>query len=260
MKVTTGPRAYPLLLNVAFALFCLGGALWGAYDYWIAYPAIERANVELSEAKEVISKLSAAVETREQARGAAPSLAPPVEITPEDLKRYEAAQETIRRITAEFGGEPRQLAAWDRPLQLWLWVIGCGVLGFPFFIRPIYRILTRKWELDERGTLRTPDETIPLDSVTGIDMNRWCSATGSKRSTWKAWLLTKDGKRHELDDHDYRDMHRIIGFYAHRFHPEDWTLEAKRVKPESDAAADSTNAKAAGDASETAAATGSDND
>jgi len=231
MKVKTGPKPYPLILNSAFALFCLGGAIWGAYDYWVAYPAIERANAELTEARSVFTELGAADEERERARVSAPSVVKPVEITSDDLRRYEQAQETIRRITAEHGGEPRQLAAWDRPLQLWLWVIGCGVLGFPFFIRPIYRILTRKWELDDDGTLRTPNTTITLDQVSGIDMSRWCSPTGGKRSTWKAWLLTSDDARHELDDHDYSGMHLIIGFYAQRYYPEEWTAEAKRVKP-----------------------------
>lgn len=243
MKVRTSARPYPFILNLAFALFCLGGAAWGAYDYWIAYPAIQRANDELAAAKETLAQLGAAAAAQEGPARSPGAAAPSVEgdaaqrageiqassLSEEDRRRYDEATDTIRRITAEYGGEPKQLAAWDRPLQLWLWVIGCGVLGFPFFLWPMIRMIRRRWELAEDGTLHTPWETIPLDQVTGIDMHRWCAPTGSKRSTWKAWLQTSDGKRHELDDHDYLNMHLIIGFYANRFHPEEWTAEAKRV-------------------------------
>jgi len=231
MKVTTSTRPFPFLLNLAFAIFCLGGGIWGAYDYWIAYPAIQRANDELADAKKVLSELASVIETRAKDATTAPTVVTAPSVSAEDIKRYEAAQETIRRITTEFNGEPRQLAAWDRPLQLWLWVIGCGLLGTPFFVWPLIRMKKRRWTLEENGTLLTPTGSIPLEQVAGIDMSRWCSPTGSKRSTWKAWLLTQDGARHELDDHDYKDMHLIIGFYAHRFHPDEWTSEAKRVKP-----------------------------
>ncbi|MBX3354455.1 MAG: hypothetical protein KF724_02010 [Phycisphaeraceae bacterium] len=234
MKVKTGVRPFPFFLNLGFALFCLGGAIWGAYDYWIWYPEIERANQEHRAAAEVLTELGDAVKARARDATSAPSIVVPVTVSEEDLARYRAAQETIERIELRFKGPPRQLAAWDRPLQLWLWVIGCGVLGFPFFAWPLVRMMRSRWELSEDGTLRTPTDVIPLSEVTGIDMSRWCAPTGSKRSTWKAWLLTRDGRRHELDDHDYRDMHLIIGFYAHHFHPESWTPQAKRVKAEGD--------------------------
>lgn len=224
MKVRTGAKPFPLLLNLCFGLFCLGGAIWGAYDYWVAYPAIEQRHVAYQAAKEVDAEIQKLTASRAA--------------TPEEVRRLTEARETIARLEREAGGVPQQLAAWDRPLQLWLWVIGCGVLGVPFFVWPIARMLSRRWELSEDGTLRTPKETIPIDAVEGIDMSRWCSPTGSKRSTWKAWLVTKDGRRHELDDHDYARMHLIIGFYAHRFHPDEWTEIAKRVKaPDADAAA-----------------------
>lgn len=247
MKVRTSARPFPFFLNLGFALFCLGGALWGAYDYWIAYPAIERAYLEHREATGVLAELGERVKARATEAASAPSVVTPPTISEEDIRRYEEAQATIQRIEAEFKGQPRQLAAWDRPLQLWLWVIGCGVLGLPFFVWPLYRMSTRRWQLDEDGTLRTPTAVIPLDQVTGIDMSRWCAPTGSKRSTWKAWLLTKDGVRHELDDHDYKDMHLIIGFYASRFDPETWKADAKRVKPLDDGATSSDGTDAPAD-------------
>lgn len=243
MKVTTSFRRGPFALNLAFALFCLVGALWGAYDYWVAYPAIERANVELAEAQGVKSEIEARLAKSSGSAspaGAAPNATSPgaaaggggAALSEADRRAYEQANETITRIFAQFNGEPRKLAAYDRPLQLWLWVIGCGVLGVPFFVWPLIRMTRRTWTLEEDGTLRTPKQTIPLEQVADIDMSRWCALTGSKRSTWKAWLVLKDGRREELDDHDYLDMHKIIGFYAHRFHPDAWTELAKRVESE----------------------------
>ncbi len=238
MKVTTSFRRGPFALNLAFAIFCLVGALWGAYDYWIWYPALERAGREIEDARAVMKEVEAAAGTAPGAPGASGGASPPLSSRPlseAETRRYEEARATVARITAEHNGEPRKLAAYDRPLQLWLWVIGCGVLGLPYFIWPLVRMLRRRWTLEEDGTLRTPWRTIPFDQVQTIDMSRWCSPTGSKRSTWKAWLVLADGSREELDDHDYRDMHLIIGFYAHRFHPEEWTEEAKRVPSEEEA-------------------------
>lgn len=234
MKVTTSFRRGPFAINLAFALFCLVGAIWGAYDYWVAYPALERANQELDAARatkvEIESKVLGTGSAPAAPGGASPSIA---SLSPEDRRRYEEADETIRRIFLEHNGEPRRLAAYDRPLQLWLWVIGCGVLGVPFFVWPLIRMTRRRWTLDPDGTLHAPSGVIPIDEVADIDMSRWCAPTGSKRSTWKAWLVLNDGRREELDDHDYRDMHLIIGFYAHRFHPDQWTEAAKRVESES---------------------------
>jgi len=228
MKVTTSFRRGPFAINLAFAVFCLVGAIWGAYDYWVAYPRIEQAGLEREEAMKTKQQLEELTGVSAPASGGAPIVGRA--LTDDETRRYDEAKATIKRIEDEFGGAPRKLAAYDRPLQLWLWVIGCGLLGFPFFVWPMIRMVRRKWTLEEDGSLRTPWRTIPLDQVETIDMSRWCAPTGSKRSTWRAWLVLKDGHREELDDHDYLDMHRIIGFYASRFHPEQWTAEAKRVK------------------------------
>lgn len=234
MRVTTSFRRGPFAINLGFALFCLVGAIWGAYDYWIHYPHIEESGRQREEALRVKQHL-------EEISGVAPSSQPGGAtvagrpLTDEETRQYEEAKATIKRIEDEFGGAPRKLAAYDRPLQLWLWVIGCGLFGLPFFTWPLIKMLRRRWTLEEDGSLRTPWRVIPLDQVETIDMSRWCSPTGSKRSTWKAWLVLKDGTREELDDHDYLDMHRIIGFYAHHFHPHEWTIEAKRVKPDGSA-------------------------
>jgi hypothetical protein len=74
--------------------------------------------------------------------------------------------------------------------------------------------------------------------IVDIDMSRWCSQTGDRRSTWTAKAVLKDGRTILLDDHDHKNMHLIIGSIAHRLHPDMWTLEAKRVgaQPADDAA------------------------
>lgn len=225
MAIVTSAQPVPLVRNAAFALFCVVGGLWGAYDYWVAYPAIEATAARFEEAGKVVKDA--------EARAGTP-------LGPAETKAYEDAKATIAGITQTFNGPPPKLAAYDRPVQLWLWVVGCGILGTPFFIWPIVRQLRRTYRLDDQGNLQTPEGPVPESSVVGIDMSRWCSPTGNKRSTWKAWLLTADGGRVELDDHDYRNMHLIIGHYAHRFHPDEWTREAKRVKSDAPAGADAT--------------------
>ncbi|MBM4112807.1 MAG: hypothetical protein FJ253_05440 [Phycisphaerae bacterium] len=256
MKVRTSFRRGPFAINLGFALFCLVGAVWGAYDYWVAYPAIDQANRELESARKVRTDIEAKLTPAGGSGSAAGSSA--ALLSQEDRVAYEQADETLKRIYAEYGGEPPKLAAYDRPLQLWLWVIGCGVLGAPFFAWRLIRMTRCVWTLDDDGTLVTPTSTIPLDEVVDIDMNRWCSLTGGKRSTWKAWLVLKDGRRETLDDHDYRDMHKIIGFYAYRFHPQAWTEDAKRVEaPEPEANSDGAgDAGAEGDAVESGSSTG----
>ena len=42
-------------------------------------------------------------------------------------------------------------------------------------------------------------------------------------------VVTSDGKRIVLDDHDFKNMHLIIGAIAHGFMPDIWTAEGKRV-------------------------------
>ena len=83
--------------------------------------------------------------------------------------------------------------------------------------------------LQENGTLITPEGTFSKAQISEIDMSRWCAKEGDRRSTWTATVVTSDGKRIVLDDHDFKNMHLIIGAIAHGFMPDIWTAEGKRV-------------------------------
>jgi hypothetical protein len=48
--------------------------------------------------------------------------------------------------------------------------------------------------------------------------------------------VTSDGKRILLDDHDFKNMHLIIGAIAHRLMPDKWTAHAKNAAETNDAA------------------------
>jgi hypothetical protein len=57
-------------------------------------------------------------------------------------------------------------------------------------------------------------------------------------------VVTTDGKRIVLDDHDFKNMHLIIGAIAHRMMPDTWTTEAKRVGEKTEAEVAAENAAA----------------
>ena len=83
-----------------------------------------------------------------------------------------------------------------------------------------------------------------MDQIVEIEMNRWCAKEGDRRSTWTATVVTTDGKRIVLDDHDFKNMHLIIGAIAHRMMPDTWTPEAKRVGEKTEAEVAAANAAA----------------
>ena len=143
--------------------------------------------------------------------------------------QWNAAKKVVEEITRRNDGAPTKPSPYDRTLQLWLYIIGCGVLGPPFFVWPIVQIARKQFVLEDDGTLRTPTGTFSAAQIVDIDMSRWCAKEGDRRSTWTAHVVTSDGKRILLDDHDFKNMHLIIGAIAHGFMPDIWTAEGKRV-------------------------------
>jgi hypothetical protein len=79
------------------------------------------------------------------------------------------------------------------------------------------------YTLEDDGSLQMPQGTWPADDIADIDMDRWMAKS-------IAHVVHKDGRRVMLDDYKFKNMHRIVGELAHRFHPEAWTAEAKPVK------------------------------
>jgi len=226
MAIRTSIQPFTLWRNVGFGMLCLVFAVWGWYDYEIKIPRLEVDSANYEKAKDTRASLEKLAEEKGPLSDA-------------QVKDRDAALAVLADIKARYGSAvPAKPAAYDRPMQLWLYVVGCGVLGVPSFLWPVIRTSRRSFRLDDEGTLHTPDGNFPQSEVVDIDMSRWCSPTGDRRSTWTAKVVLKDGRRILLDDHDHKDMHRIIGAIAHRIYPDQWTADAKRIeKPAEPAAA-----------------------
>jgi hypothetical protein len=217
MAIVTSIQPFTFWRNVGFAGLCLVFALWGWYDYDVKIPRLERDSVAYEQAKDTRASLEKAASA-----GA--------ELKPDQIEQLEAARKVLEDIKDRYGSAvPSKPQAYDRPVQLWLYIVGCGVLGVPMFLWPVFRTVRNPWRLDDEGVLHTPKGPVRPDEIVDIDMSRWCSPTGDRRSTWTAKLILKDGRKVLLDDHDHRNMDRIIGVFAHRFHPDQWTKDAKRV-------------------------------
>lgn len=216
MAIQTTIQPFTLWRNLGFAALCAIFAVWGWYDYEIKIPRLEQDSAAFLAAKDTRAALEKAAESSP--------------LNEAQLKQMEEAKAVLADIKDRYGsGVPSKPSTYDRPMQLWLYVVGCGVLGVPSFLWPVVRTSRRSFRLDDDGTLHTPDEAIPASQIVDIDMSRWCSPTGDRRSTWTAKVVLQDGRRILLDDHDHRNMHLIIGAIAHRLHPNEWTSEAKRV-------------------------------
>ena len=217
MPICTTSQPFVFWRNAIFAILCLFFGLWGWYDYSVKIPNLEKDCAAIEIAKEEIKKF----ETKEQTTNSA--------LDASDKEQWNAAKKVVEQITARNSGAPVKPSAYDLQIQLWLYIIGCGVLGTPYFIWPIIQIAKKKYVLQENGTLITPEGTFSKAQISEIDMSRWCAKEGDRRSTWTATLATSDGKRIVLDDHDFKNMHLIIGAIAHGFMPDIWTAEGKRV-------------------------------
>lgn len=219
MAIQTSIQPFTLWRNLGFAMLCAVFAVWGWYDYEYKIPRLEKDSAAYIAAKDTRAALEKSAET-----------AP---LNAEQLKQMEEAKVVLADIKERYGsGVPSKPAAYDRPMQLWLYVVGCGVLGVPAFLWPVIRTSRRSYRLDDDGTLHTPDERIDVHQIVDIDMSRWCSPSGDRRSTWTAKAVLQDGRKLLLDDHDHKNMHLIIGAIAHRLHPDQWTPEAKRIDPD----------------------------
>jgi hypothetical protein len=140
----------------------------------------------------------------------------------EEKNRYEEILlilETTYQNTA-----PQPPAAYDRPLNFWVYFVGCGVLGVPWFL---WKLCTQRRlcvGLNDDGDLIDGDKTFPAATISGIDMSKWMSKSLANVSV--------EGVEapFALDDYVYQDAYLVVGALAHRFDPEGWTEEAKPIK------------------------------
>jgi len=226
MAIRTTIQPFVLGRNAVFTILCLAFGLWGWYDYSVKIPDLEADCVALDTAKEEVKKFETQSAT--------------ADLKENEKAQWNASKKVVEEITRRNGGAPTKPSPYDRTMQLWLYIIGCGVLGTPFFVWPILQIVRKQFVLEDDGTLRTPTGTFSTAQIVDIDMSRWCAKEGDRRSTWTATVVTSDGQRILLDDHDFKNMHLIIGGIAHRLMPDQWTADAKRVgeKTEAEAAAE----------------------
>jgi hypothetical protein len=230
-----------ILWNVVYAVLCGGLALWGAWDYWVTIPRAEADAIRFEEASAVHQQLAEVSQSR--------SL--------DDAER--AAFLDAEEVLNEFKDEPPvKPAAYDRAVQLWLYMVGCGVLGTPAFLWNLIVLprQARQWRLDDDGSLHTPTGTFAANEIAEIDMSRWMAKS-------IATVKAADGREAKLDDYKFRGMHLIVGALASRFHPEEWTEEARmktppaeEASPAGEAAADSAEESGADAPSEDMGRTG----
>ena len=202
--------------TAGYAVLCAVLGLWGAYDYWERIPRQESEFAEYRSATERAKRYA------DMSVPGAPRL------TTEQEADYQAARQVIDKYAS---GAPTPVAAYDRPLQLWVYMVGCGILGTGWCAVSLSRTASRSFRLDDEGTLHAGVRRIARDDVTGIDMSRWMAKS-------IATLKVREGDPLVLDDYKFGGMHLIVGAYANRFDPQSWNADAtpvKRGKPASDA-------------------------
>lgn len=207
--------------NVLYAFICFVLAAWGAYDYWVTIPRKEEAVA----AYDAAAKTVETVESKVTAAGSAPGASGAV--TADEAIAYEAAKKVVEK------GRPTPPAAYDRPVQLWLYMVGCGVMGVPYFLAAWLAAARKTYRLEDDGTLVAPEGRFAAADIQDIDMSRWMSKS-------IATVMLPGGRKVVLDDYKFKGMHLIVGKLAHDRHPEDWTDDArdmKKIRAEAEAAA-----------------------
>jgi len=125
------------------------------------------------------------------------------------------------------------------------------ILSLPFAPWALWSLVRTKaqvYQLEDDGTLITPDGTFAKDDIADIDMGRWM-----KKSI--AYVVTRDGRRIKLDDLYFRNLHLIVGAIASEFYPDQWTEDARMVKSQQD---ETPTDEAADEPAESAASSNSD--
>lgn len=208
MALESRIRPRQFWFTASYALLCAVFGVWGAYDYWVRIP---RQEADISEYQQALGTVSryASLDAQDSMR-----------LSAEQDAEYQAAQATVDRFAS---GAPKPVAAYDRPLQLWVYMIGCGLVGTGLCVASIVRTASRRFQLDDDGTLRDGRVEVGRDDVAGIDMSRWMAKSIAR-------LRLRDGTTVTLDDYKYAGMHLIVGTYANRFDPQSWNADATPVK------------------------------
>ncbi|MDZ4829225.1 MAG: hypothetical protein SGJ09_03385 [Phycisphaerae bacterium] len=215
MAIRTSIQPRHLYLKPLYALVCLGFGVWGWYDFSVKIPRDQAAFAEFSALKARTEELA----SKRTSGGT---------LSAEDVAEYETKSALL---TAKYKEPPIEPASYNRAVQLWLYVIGCGILGTPMFVWPLIKMARRHYEVDDDGVLHVPEGTCKLDDVVSIDMSRWMSKS-------MATITLPSGATSVLDDYAYKNLHLIVGAIAHRIYPDDWTVDARDARKEAAKAAE----------------------
>ena len=221
MAIETTLQARQKWWNILYAVICAVLGAWGAYDYWVTIP---RKEAEVA-AYEVAATAAEEMEAKARAATAAPGGAQPLSV--EDVKAYEAAKAVVDK------GKPVAPAAYDRPVQMWLYIIGCGVLGVPWFLWEWLSSASKKYRLNADGSFEFNARSIPMEDIADIDMSKWMAKS-------VATIVAKDGTRMTLDDYKFKNSNLIIGGIAARLYPNDWDTDGRdlnKIRAQEEAAA-----------------------
>ncbi len=213
MSLAATARSSRIAWYVGYTVLCLGFGIWGGYDYWVRIPHEDAEYVEFSR----IKSEKDALETQSQN--------PSTPLSVVQIAAYERAKMEFRRYAS---GAPEPVPVYDRPLQLWVYVVGCGVLGTPYFIWQLLQLRRRRIDLADNGDLTVDGATLASADITGIDMSKWMSKSIAK-------VVGTNERSLVLDDYLLKDAHFIVGRLAHQFHPDQWKEDATKVKAEPEA-------------------------
>ena len=244
MAIQTSVKRSFILWNVLYLVLCGGLGAWGAYDYWVTIPDQEAAVVEYEELSQrravleirgvlwtLIKKKSDGTITESEDASLATMRAefeeagitqPPPPLSPEEVAEYEAIKVTLKDDFENTAPEPP--ASYDRWVNFWIYFVGTGILGTPWFVWKLFSRRGQTWRLEDDGSLSTPDGVFGRDMIDDIDMSIWM-----KKSIAKVEIKDRS-EPIVLDDYEYADVYLIVGALASRFHPDEWTEEAKPIK------------------------------
>ncbi|MSR45327.1 MAG: hypothetical protein EXS15_08275 [Phycisphaerales bacterium] len=212
MAIVARVRSKRIVWIGAYAVISLILGVWGAYDYWVRIPEHDASYDVYAEIKEVFDLL----EKRAQS----------ARLTDAEIAQYELAKS---KMASFIGGAPEPIPFYDPPLQLWVYVVGCGAIGFPWCCWTIVQLRRKEFSLDDAGNLTANGVALASANMATIDMSKWMSKS-------IATVVGINGERIKLDDYMLQDLHLIVGALAHRFEPALWTLEATKVKSAEDEA------------------------
>ena len=238
MAIQTTLKQSFILWNTLYLVITAGLGIWGAYDYWVTIPNQAFLAAEFESLSNEGHALKELVDENQT-------------LNSEQIARYEEIQNTLAAPPFE-NTPPQAPASYDRPLNFWVYFIGCGVLSAPWFL---WKLLTKKRagpKLEDDGSLVCAKASFSREQILGINMSKWMS-----KSTARVEIHDQNDPI-LLDDYVYQNTYLLVGALANRFHPGEWTEEAKPVKTEEEVTSETVTQSDAGIETDTNAEAASD--